>query len=199
MRVFKSSGCVTNANLEAAVWEPFAPSKTFPVVVAINWVGFYISAQFQDEHGNLSPVYCDDISVEGSSRNPQVDPTDWYPQIQCISENEVHPGPSETVTGTKTIFSWPNKNNLPDGVFYKVSVFGADDNYTALAASGQTRETSITLQIPRERLGEFVWYVTLVDANGTFLDHGRCSSFPASLLTVDPPSGIKGIHFQVQP
>ena len=39
----------------------------------------------------------------------------------------------------------------------------------------------------------------LVDATGVMIDHNRCSSFPASLLKVDPPEGIKGIHFQYQP
>ena len=29
-------------------------------------VGWYIAVQYRDASGNLSPVYCDDISVEGS-------------------------------------------------------------------------------------------------------------------------------------
>jgi len=199
MRVAEFPGCSSESNMGTMAWEPFESSKTFPVPVAINWVGFYLSVQFRDEFGNLSPIYCDDISVEGSPRPPLADPTDWYPQIRCISENQVHPTPGETVTGTSTTFSWPNMNNLPEGVFYKVSAFGAGDGYTALVASGQTRETSITVQIPRDRAGDIVWYITLVDANGTFLNHNRCSSFSASLFTIDPPTGIKGIHFQYQP
>jgi hypothetical protein len=199
MRVNPSGTCFTEEKMAAAEWEPFAVSKNFPVQVGINWNGFYVSAQFQDEHGNLSPVYCDDIAVEGMPAQPTVQSTDWYSQIQCSSEKEVHPGPGETVSGDNITFSWPNKNKLPDGVFYKVSAFGAGDQYTAVAATGQTREASITLPVPRERAGDIVWYITLVDANGTFLDHGRCSSFASSLLTVDPPEGIKGVHFSFQP
>jgi hypothetical protein len=185
--------------MEPASWERFAASKTFPVYVALNWVGFYVSAQFQDEHGNLSPVYCDDISVEGMPPPILVNPTEWYPQIQCFSESEVHPGPGETVTGPEVTFRWPGKNTLPESVVYSVSAFSGIDQYAGLAAGGRTRETSITLQIPPERSGDIVWYLTLADANGNLLDHARCSSFPASLLTVDPPEGIKGIHFTYRP
>jgi hypothetical protein len=66
MRVRTAGECFTETELEVTPWEPFVPSKTYPVAVALNWIGFYISVQFQDDHGNVSPVYCDDISVEGS-------------------------------------------------------------------------------------------------------------------------------------
>ncbi len=199
MRVRPGGGCAAEAQMESAEWEPFVPSKTYPVVVGINWNGFYVSAQFQDEQGNLSPVYCDDISVEGMPPVPLTNPTAWYAQIRCFSEAEVHPAPGETVTRESVIFNWPDENQLPEGVFYEVNAYGEGDHYTALIASGRTRETSLALQIPPERAGDVVWYIVLVDANGTFLDHGRCSSFPASLLTVDPPQGIKGIHFRYRP
>jgi hypothetical protein len=189
-------GC--RADTEHADWEPFVDSKTYPVTVVLNWTGFYICVQFQDEYGNLSPVYHDDISVEGFPRKPLVNPTDWYPQIQCFSDKDVHPSQGEVVTGTTIIFSWPDKNNLPDGVFYKIFAHALGYNAPFLA-SGQTSETSITLQIPREHAGEFGWYILLVDANGTYLDHAQCSSFSASLLTVDPPVGIKGIRFWYRP
>lgn len=197
MRVI--SGCFADATLESVDWEPFAESKMYLVSVVINWSGFSICAQYQDEYGNLSPVYRDDISVEGMPRGPLVNPTDWYPQIQCFSEQEVHPGPDEVVTGANIAFSWPDKNHLPEGVFYKIFAYSASNSFTGIAASGQTRETSITLPIAPERAGEIGWYITLVDANGTLLDHGQCSSFSASLLTVDPPTGLRGIMFQYQP
>jgi len=199
MRVRPWSGCYAGVDMESAPWEPFAPEKTFPVHVVINWVGFYVSAQFRDEAGNLSPVYCDDISVEGMPPRLLVDPTDWYPQVQCFSESEVRPGPGETLTGPGVTFSWPDKNDLPEGVYYSVSAFSSVDRYAGLAAGGLTRETSITLEVPPERAGDIVWYITLADANGNFLNHGGCSTFTASLLTVDPPEGIKGVHFQYQP
>ena len=66
MRVRTSGECFTESEMQVAHWEPFVPSKTYSVAVALNWIGFYISVQFQDEYGNVSPVYCDDISVEGS-------------------------------------------------------------------------------------------------------------------------------------
>ncbi len=199
MRVMPASACASEAKMEDADWGPFMASKTFPAAVSTNWVGFYVSAQFQDEHGNLSPVYCDDISVEGSPGSSQANPGGVYPKIQCFSADDVHPGQGETVTGSSVTFSWPDTNKFPESVYYDVSVYGAGDNYTALVASGQTQGTSITLDIPRERAGDMVWYVTLVDASGTMLNHGQCSSFSASLLTVDPPTGIKGIHFTFEP
>ncbi len=51
-------------------WEPFAPSKSYPVAVALNWTGYWVSAQFRDAAGNVSPVVYDDISVEGSPAGP---------------------------------------------------------------------------------------------------------------------------------
>lgn len=199
MRVKPTGGCGAQPDMDLAAWEPFAPEKVFPVQVALNWVGFYVSAQFEDDKGNLSPVYCDDISVEGMPAPILVNPTEWYPQIQCFSESDVHPGPGVTVSGLEVTFSWPGTNNLPEGVFYRVSAFSSVDHYTGPAASGQTRDTSITLPIPADRAGDIVWYITLADANGNLLDHGRCSSFAASLLTVEPAEGIKGVHFTYRP
>jgi hypothetical protein len=197
MRVIPN--CSADTDMESVAWEPFVDSKSLPVHVVINWSGFTVCVQYQDEHGNLSPVYQDNISVEGMPRPPVVNPTDWYPQIQCLAETEVHPGPGEIVTSGPVTFSWTNKNHLPEGVSYKVFAYGASDNFSGVVASGQTRETSITLPIDPERAGEIAWYITLVDANGTLLDHGQCSSFPASLLTVDPPDGLKAVFFQYQP
>ena len=193
------SGCLADTDLESAEWEPFTDSKMVPVFVVINWTGFYVCVQYQDEHGNVSPVYRDDISVEGMPRPPLVNSTDWYDQIQCFSEQEVHPGPNQVVTGTSITFSWPDKNHLPEGVFYKVFAYAASDGFAGVAASGQTAGSSITLQIDPAHAGEIGWYVVLVDANGTLLDHGQCSSFPASLLTVDPPVELKAVLFQYQP
>ena len=197
MRVRPS--CSADTDMESVAWEPFVDSKALPVPVVINWIGFTVCVQYQDEYGNLSPVYQDDISVEGMPRAPVVNPTDWYPQIQCFAETDVNPGPGEIVTGGTVTFSWPDKNHLPEGVFYKVFAYGTSEDFSGLVSSGQTRETSITLPIDPERAGEIGWYITLVDANGTLLDHGQCSSFSASLLTVDPPEGLKAVFFQYQP
>jgi hypothetical protein len=56
--------------LQDAVWEPFVEQKSFPVYVVLNWSGFSVSVQYRDARGNLSPVYCADINVEGMPPPP---------------------------------------------------------------------------------------------------------------------------------
>lgn len=46
-------------------WEPYVKQKSFSFRLPINWTGFYIQVQYRDALGNLSPIYGDDISVEG--------------------------------------------------------------------------------------------------------------------------------------
>jgi hypothetical protein len=70
MRVVTGEMCFDEAELETADWEPFVLSKEYPFQVALNWIGYYISVQYRDNQGNLSPIYCDDISVEGSPAAP---------------------------------------------------------------------------------------------------------------------------------
>ena len=55
-------------------WEPFVPEKSYPFHLPINWVTWRISAQFRDAQGNLSPVVCDDIGVEGMPERPTSQP-----------------------------------------------------------------------------------------------------------------------------
>ena len=66
MRVSTMMACTREGDMSAVSWEPFAAARTYPIKLAINWTGFYVSAQFRDAQGNLSPVYCRDISVEGN-------------------------------------------------------------------------------------------------------------------------------------
>jgi hypothetical protein len=47
-------------------WQPFAERQTVAVQVALNWVGYTLSVQFMDDAGNLSMIYHDEISIEGS-------------------------------------------------------------------------------------------------------------------------------------
>lgn len=70
MRAQTAGLCFTDNEMLDANWEPITSSKTYPVYVALNWVGFYVSVQYRDEHGNLSPVYCDEIGVEGHPPMP---------------------------------------------------------------------------------------------------------------------------------
>ncbi|MFV1858679.1 MAG: hypothetical protein ACC647_04935 [Anaerolineales bacterium] len=65
MRVLFGSRPFDEEQLSAAEWEPSVPLKAFPIEIAMNWVGYYVSVQYMDENGNLSAVYQDDISVEG--------------------------------------------------------------------------------------------------------------------------------------
>ena len=66
MRVQTAGGCQKDQPMLEADWEPFVFSKTYAATLALNWVGFYVNVQYRDSGGQLSPVYCDDISLEGS-------------------------------------------------------------------------------------------------------------------------------------
>lgn len=58
--------CPTADEMQTAAWEPFVPQKTYPYKITVaNFVGWYLSVQYRDSNGNLSPIYCDDISIEG--------------------------------------------------------------------------------------------------------------------------------------
>ena len=61
-------GCLKD--MSSVAWEPFAPTQTFTLTVFLNFIGFYVSAQFRDANGNLSSIVCDDISVEGMPARP---------------------------------------------------------------------------------------------------------------------------------
>jgi hypothetical protein len=63
-------GCLTEAELTHADWEPFVAAKSFPITVGLNWIGYYVTVQYRDAAGHISPVYCDDISVEGMPPPP---------------------------------------------------------------------------------------------------------------------------------
>lgn len=61
-------GCLKD--MSSVTWQPFALTKTFTLTIGLNFIGFYVSAQFRDANGNLSPIVCDDISVEGMPAQP---------------------------------------------------------------------------------------------------------------------------------
>ena len=63
-------GPFTEADLAAEPWVPFAAFQTYSFAVALNWVGFYVVVQYRDALGKLSPVYTDDVSVEGMPPTP---------------------------------------------------------------------------------------------------------------------------------
>ena len=54
-----------NQDFNTLLWEPYTEEKSFTHRIPINWTGFYIRVQYRDALGNLSPIYSDEISVEG--------------------------------------------------------------------------------------------------------------------------------------
>jgi hypothetical protein len=75
MRRKEGMFCYSEMDMADAPWEPFVPWVTEAYrITAINWIGHYISVQYRDHLGNLSPVVCDDISVEGMPAPPTSGP-----------------------------------------------------------------------------------------------------------------------------
>ena len=58
--------CVREPSDLEGEWQAYQAQRTFETRLAINWVGWWVSVQYRDSAGNLSPVYCDDISLEGN-------------------------------------------------------------------------------------------------------------------------------------
>jgi len=65
MRVLAGPPLQDEDQMDDLPWEPFRPEKLYPVYVATNWTSFWVHVQFRDETGMLSPVYSDEIGVEG--------------------------------------------------------------------------------------------------------------------------------------
>jgi hypothetical protein len=65
-----SGGCVSEGEMASYNWEPFATEKVYTTIAFINIQGWYVNVQYRDDQGNVSPVYCDDISVEGMPSAP---------------------------------------------------------------------------------------------------------------------------------
>ena len=78
-------------DMSSVAWEPFAPAKAFTVTIGLNFIGFYVSAQFRDTNGNLSPIVCDDISVEGMPARPTT---------MAASAASATPAPAVALTAT---------------------------------------------------------------------------------------------------
>jgi len=70
MKVQTGSLCVKDPAQLKGAWQPFQTAQTFETTLAFNWVGWWVSVQYRDSAGNLSPVYCDDISLEGMAPTP---------------------------------------------------------------------------------------------------------------------------------
>jgi hypothetical protein len=53
------------SDLSATEWQPFTAGRDFEYIPPLNWSAFYVTVQFRDALGNLSPVYSTHLSVEG--------------------------------------------------------------------------------------------------------------------------------------
>ncbi len=73
MRVRTGNTPFSEEEIAEAEWQPFDAEQTYEYTVPVNWTGFYVSVQYRDADGNLSPVYADDVSVEGQP--PTLTPT----------------------------------------------------------------------------------------------------------------------------
>jgi hypothetical protein len=65
MRVHAGGSPLAPVGFERIAWQPFLQGVSFEVPIVLNWTGFYVQVQFRDALGNLSPIYVDDISIEG--------------------------------------------------------------------------------------------------------------------------------------
>ena len=70
MRVRAGARPFDEAEMEEAPWEPYRYKASYSFSVPLNWVGFYVTAQFRDQLHNLSAVVQDDVSVEGMPPMP---------------------------------------------------------------------------------------------------------------------------------
>lgn len=63
-------GCAREGDMSDIAWEPFEAEKVYTTTAFGNFQGWYANAQYRDDAGNVSPVYCDDISIEGMPPTP---------------------------------------------------------------------------------------------------------------------------------
>lgn len=70
MRVRAGARPFEEGEMANAPWEPFRHEAAYLFSVPLNWVGFYVTAQFRDQRQNASAVVYDDISVEGMPPTP---------------------------------------------------------------------------------------------------------------------------------
>ena len=72
MRRKEGMDCLSEEDMASTPWEPFIATITEPyTITAINWIGYAISVQYRDSQGRISPVFCDEISVEGMPAPPE--------------------------------------------------------------------------------------------------------------------------------
>jgi len=90
MRLRSGNRSFSEAELSEEPWMAFELSKTFSGEFPVNWSGFFITVQYRDAQGNLSPVYYDDISIEGFP-GPPPKPTPYSPKADGASNLQLLP------------------------------------------------------------------------------------------------------------
>jgi hypothetical protein len=65
MRTALSTSCLSADGLTDAEWIPFQSQQVSSYVAISGWIGIYFNVQFMNETGEISQIFCDDISVEG--------------------------------------------------------------------------------------------------------------------------------------
>jgi hypothetical protein len=63
-------GCQDEEALASQPWQPFVAEQAYTTTAIRNFQGWYVNVQYRDVAGNISPVYCDDISIEGMPPTP---------------------------------------------------------------------------------------------------------------------------------
>jgi tetratricopeptide (TPR) repeat protein len=70
MRVVEGQNCGEQVNMDLVSWEPFVPEKTYNTTAPLSYANYAICVQYQDEHGNLSYIFVDEIALEGLRPTP---------------------------------------------------------------------------------------------------------------------------------
>ncbi len=58
--------CLTPEEMSDAKWEPFVADKVYQTSIALNFSTFKLHVQYRDAKGNLSQVYCGEVTLEGN-------------------------------------------------------------------------------------------------------------------------------------
>lgn len=66
-----SGGCRDEKSMAAFPWRSRTLELTYSTTASSGIQSYYVSAQYRDNAGNVSPVYCDDISIEGMPPTPE--------------------------------------------------------------------------------------------------------------------------------
>jgi hypothetical protein len=193
MRVRVGLRRFTEDELAETEWGAFQASKTYTFTPPINWVGFYVSVQFRDTTGRLSPVVYDDISVEGMPpppTTPTITPTSLPgpPQLSQPADGAVLPQPVSPEAWT---FAWTARTGP---CYAAIAIDGPGgrrlgSNYVDWATTGYRYEYTAAEVLPDDALSPWNWYVDVICPLGSNRSETRTFSVaPASspIRTVTP-------------